>query len=150
MSQPKPIENELTVTISEWARYTIWALQQEIVKRKIGRTGALLRGFEHKIKTASDGSISGVTIGFMYHGKFVDMGVGKGIKLEDVKGNAEKWRALTSEERRGIRRRRPNKWYSPTMYYEYQRLAEILRERYALTVPVRFEYTLSEKIQVSI
>ena len=78
-NQPEPIESELSFTIREWARYTIWALQKEIVKRKIGASGALLRSFEHRVKFGAGGSVSGVTIGFWYHGKFVDMGVGKAL-----------------------------------------------------------------------
>lgn len=149
-NEPEPVETELSYTIREWARYTIWALQKEIVKKKIGATGSLLRSFEHNVKFGAGGSVSGVTIGFWYHGKFVDMGVGKGVKLENVKGNAEVWRSLASDERQGRKNRKPKKWYSPTMYYEYQRLAELLRDKYALSIPARLEYTLSERIEIKL
>lgn len=149
-NEPEPIESELGTTIREWAKWTIWALQQEIVKKKIGVNGDLLRSFEHRVKVGAGGAVSGVTIGFYYHGRFVDMGVGKGIKLENVKGNAEVWRSLTSGERKGVRRRQPKKWYSPTMYYEYQRLAELLRDKYSLSIPARIEYTLSERIELKL
>ncbi len=146
MSNPPDISAELSRTVEQWARYTIWALQMEIVKKKIGSSGDLLRGFTHQMLYNADGTPRGVTIGFWYHGKFVDMGVGKGVKLENVKGNAEIWRSLSSGERKGRTHRRPKKWYSPVFYYEYQRLAELLVEKYALTLPARFEYTLSERV----
>jgi hypothetical protein len=150
MSNGKDEIDNLEFTVSEWARYTVWALRVEMVKRKVGKTGALMRSFEYRMKKGPTGTPSGVTLGFLYHGKFVDMGVGKGVKLENVKGNAEVWRAMTRDERVGRNRRRPKKWYSRTMYYEYQRLAEILRDKYALAIPARFETTLSEKIQIKL
>lgn len=144
------IPSELSVTIEEWARWTIWALQGSIAKYKIKGSGALMKSFTYKLSYGADGMPKRVTIGFYQYGKFIDMGVGKGVKIGDVKGNAEVWRALSSGERKGQKTRKPKKWYSPTMYYEYQRMAELLVEKYKIEIPARFEYTMAERIQMNL
>lgn len=147
---PSELPAELADTLTEWARWTIWALQGQIAKKKIKGSGALMRSFTHKVTYGADGMPTRITIGFYYHGKFVDMGVGKGVKISDVKGNAEKWRAKATDERKGVAHRRPKKWYSKEMYYQYQRAAEILVQKYAIELPARFEYTLSERIAMNL
>lgn len=148
--EPEPLEQEIGQLVNDWARWTIWALQGQIAKRGIKGSGALMRSFTHRLVYDTNGMPARVTIGFYYYGKFVDMGVGKGVKISDVKGNAEKWRALTTSERKGSRPRMPKKWYSKEMYYQYQRAAELLARKYAIEVPARFEYTLSERITMNL
>jgi len=144
------LPKDLALTIMRWSNWTIFALKKSLQQKKVGSSGSLHKSFTYKLTYGSDGMPTKVTIGFYFHGKFVDMGVGRGVKISDVKGNAEKWRSLASDERKGIKPRRPKKWYSPTMYYEYQRLAEILTEKYAIEIPARFEYTLSERIVMNL
>lgn len=136
-------------TISKWAYITVNELKLSMVEKGL-HLGDLYRSFTWKVYADADGMPTKATIGFMYHGKFVDMGVGNGIKLENVKGNAEIWRAMSRKERKGKQHRKPKKWYSPKIYHEYQRAAEILAGKYGIELPARFESFLTDKIEVKI
>jgi hypothetical protein len=142
----KTLPYELQNTIESWAIISIRMLQISIVKRGLS-TSNLYRSFRYDIKYGSDGMPTKVTIGFLYHGKFVDMGVGNGQKMESIKGNREIWSNLPRADKKGKKRRVPKKWYSPTMYHEYQRAAEILAGKYGMEIPARFEKILSERIE---
>jgi hypothetical protein len=144
------LPKDLALTIQRWAGWTIFALKKSIQQKKIKGSGLLKNSFTYKLTYGADGMPTKVSIGFNFYGKFIDMGVGKGVKISDVKGNAEKWRALASDEKRGQKHRIPVKWYSPTMYYEYQRLSELLVEKYAIEIPARFEYTMAERITMNL
>lgn len=137
----------LTNTVKQWAKITIKELRQSLKNKNVGKTGDLYRSFRYVIFSDSDGVPTRVTIGFDYHGKFVDMGVGNGMKIENQKTNREIWRNMSRTEKRGYNIRRPKKWYSPTMYKEYQRLAEILTGKYKIEIPARFEKLYSEGLQ---
>jgi hypothetical protein len=140
---------EVHETISKWAYITVNELKLSIAEKGM-HMGDLYRSFTWKVYTDSEGMPTKVTIGFMYHGKFVDMGVGKGIKLENVKTNAEIWRNMSKAQKKGKVRRRPKKWYSPKIYHEYQRAAEILAGKYGIELPARFESFLTDKIEIKL
>jgi hypothetical protein len=138
------LPDELRNTITKWAEITIHSLRQSMVNKYIGQSGDLYKSFQYKVFTDTNGNPTRVSIGFDYHGRFVDMGVGKGIKLENVKSNAEIWR-YAAKNKRSKNPRRPKKWYSPTMYHEYQRAAEILAAKYGIEIPARFERMMTIK-----
>lgn len=139
------LPDELRQTMEKWARITIKELRQSMVNMYIGQTGNLYKSFEYKLQTDAAGMPTKITIGFWYHGRFVDMGVGNGIKLENVKSNREVWAGMSKSARKGKTPRKPKKWYSPVIYHEYQRAVEILRGKYAIELPARFENILSIK-----
>ena len=138
---------ELQETLSKWSYITINELKLSMASNKM-HLGDLYRSFTRKMDIGSDGMPTRVTIGFMFHGRFVDMGVGKGVKMEDIKSNREVYRNLSRADRAGKKLRKPKKWYSPVMYYEYQRAAEILAGKYGIEIPARFEKLFTEKIAV--
>ena len=139
------LPSELTETMYAWANITINELRLSMIRRGVGTSsGELYKSFQSKLFTDGAGNPTRITIGFMYHGKFVDMGVGKGTRLENVKSNAEIWR-FAAKNKRSKNPRRPKKWYSPTMYKEYQRAAELLAGKYGIELPARFERMISIK-----
>lgn len=106
--------------IEQWARYTANDLMKSMKKRGIGYSNALYNSIRHKIINEVSGNFS-VQHSFNYYGKFVDMGVGRGQKLSEVKGNADV-RGITGSGRR------PKKWLSKTYYGEVSTLTEILQK----------------------
>ena len=137
---------ELQETLSKWSYITINELKLSMASHGM-HLGDLYRSFTRSIQYGSDGMPTKVTIGFLYHGKFVDMGVGRGQKMESIKSNREVWINLSKAQKKGRKRRAPVKWYSPVMYHEYQRAAEILAGKYGIEIPARFEKILSERIE---
>jgi hypothetical protein len=142
----KTLPYELQETLSKWSYITINELKLSMASKGM-HLGDLYRSFTRSISYGADGMPTKVTIGFLYHGKFVDMGVGNGQKMESIKSNREVWINMSKAAKKGKTRRAPKKWYSPTMYHEYQRAAEILAGKYSIEIPARFEKILSERIE---
>jgi hypothetical protein len=118
---------DLNLTAEAWAEIVIDNWLDKISKLNIGYSFQLERNFIHEIARGPNGVPTLISFSFPYYGKFVDMGVGKGVRLEDVKSGASDYRAGE-----GGHRRRPKKWYSPVFYAEVQKLTRILAEKYAL------------------
>lgn len=75
---------EMKQVVSDWAKYTIERLQKQITKKKIGVTGSLNYSLLYKLAALSGGGVSSVNLEFNYYGKFIDMGVGRGQKIESI------------------------------------------------------------------
>lgn len=138
---------QLTVTVQQWAKITIAELRKQIVAKKAYKTGDLYKSFRYEIYKDSNGVPTRVTIGFDMHGRFIDMGVGGGIRIENQKVNREKWNSMTYAAKEGKKRRKPIKWYSPEMYHQYQRMAEILTGKYGIEIPARFESMFNKDLE---
>lgn len=109
--------------IEDWAKFTAERLQKSIEKRGIGVTGSLKYSILYDLMSAAGGEIGSTKHEFNYYGKFVDMGVGKGQKIEDVKSNGDLIMF-------GSATRSPKKWYSETMYAEIAILKDLLAVKY--------------------
>ncbi len=123
----KSEKTPLTVADS-WAKITIENWQKKLHKFRIGYSLDLENSFSKEIISSPQGELIKISFEFKYYGKFVDMGVGKGTKLGDVKENRTSRRL---EGRILGNRRRPKKWYSKTFHAETARLAEIMAEEFA-------------------
>lgn len=108
--------------VSEWAVVTIDRLQKSLNSKGVGKTGSLYYSFLYQLKGISAAGPSGVQLEFNFYGKFVDMGVGRGYKIEDVNANRDAY---------SNNARRPKKWLSKTLYGEVLALREILGQSYA-------------------
>ena len=115
----------LNITVDAWADIVIENWLDRIAKLKIGYYFQLENELAVAVQSNPGGLPTKVEFSFPYYGKFVDMGVGKGVKLEDVKSGAKDYRAGE-----GGHRRRPKKWYSKVFYSEVQKLTRILAEKY--------------------
>jgi len=92
------------------------ALPQSMRKTKIKTPEGLASSLSTTQSTAGQGA-SG-SLSFPEHGRFVDMGVGRGHPLGGLQAVKI---SLSSEKKEGIammktKGRRPKKWYSPTVY----------------------------------
>ena len=111
----------------KWAFYTIKIWKEKLWKFKIQGKG-LRSSFKSKVSADPDGAVIAIEFGFKYTGRFIDMGVGKGVRIGDVRENK------TSRYLQGKmlgNRRMPKKWYSKTFYAEVSTLREIMAREYA-------------------
>ena len=80
-------EKSIGQTIDHWAEITIkqwlWKMDLLGVGTSKQSTGQLARSFYHHVNTAANGNPEYVEFAFEYYGKFVDMGVGKGVTLKN-------------------------------------------------------------------
>lgn len=130
--------------ISDWAKYTIERLQKNIDKRKIGVTGNLRNSFIYALRSAAEGNVSAILIEFNYYGKFVDMGVGAGQKIESVKSNRDAY-ALAGK-RKG---RHPKKWLGKTLYAEINELQFLLATKYKEQAANIIKESISQTINLT-
>lgn len=107
----------IELTIQAWSEIVIKNWLDKIEKLNIYSTFQLHDSFTHHIISNAGGDIARIEFAFNYYGKFIDMGVGKGVKIEDVTNTDN--------------RRRPKKWYSKVLYSEFMKLKELLAEKYA-------------------
>jgi hypothetical protein len=116
---------DLRLTVQAWTDIVIDNWLDRLAKLNIGYYFQLEDSLNFEI--IGNGALPAeVRLMFNYYGKFVDMGVGKGVKLEDVKSNRMEFSAGLE----GASRRRPKKWYSKVFYSEVMKLGDILARKY--------------------
>jgi hypothetical protein len=125
-----------------WAKNTIIKWKKKLTSNKIGDTGTLLKSFKYNVLASAQGNVLKITLLFEYYGRFVDMGVGKGVKIGDVKESAGS-RKLSGKMLGN--RRRPKKWYSKTFHAEVMKLSEIFAKEYGHRGVVAITENLSDK-----
>lgn len=108
--------------IEDWSRYTTERLKKKQLKLKIGKSMELYNSTAGRVLGGSEAT--GTQHRFLMRGRFVDMGVGRGQSIADVKANSD-LRGLL-----GIGRK-PKKWYSKTFAAETAELSNILSKTYA-------------------
>jgi hypothetical protein len=138
-TQTKLSESEIA---EAWAKITIIKWKKKLASNRIGDTGALLRSFKYNVLASAQGNVLKITLLFEYYGRFVDMGVGKGVKIGDVKESAAS-RKLSGKMLGN--RRRPKKWYSKTFHAEVMKLSEIFAKEYGHRGVVAITENLSDK-----
>lgn len=108
-------------TVQAWADIVIKEWDKKMTALRIGSTGTLLQSFANHVHWNAGGDMQKVEFVFEYYGKFVDMGVGNGVKLDNRD-------ALIGV---GLTGRRPKPWFTDTFYKEVAKLRYILSERTA-------------------
>ena len=110
------------ITVESWAKIVIERWEQKIQALRIGRysSGKLLASilandFSRQIQRDANGNPEKIIFAFEYYGKFIDMGVGRGVKMDKVEGSN--------------RKRKP--WYSKVFFGQVKELSRILAEKYA-------------------
>lgn len=107
----------IDIMILKWNR--------EIRKMNIGKEGDLSASFTKSVKSGAD-QIHGRSR-FNFYGRMVDMGVGKGITLQEQKSGI----AATRSRVGGSLKRKPKPWYSNVWLYERNRIGEVYRDELA-------------------
>lgn len=108
---------ERTRVVEEWARVVLSIWHDKIETLGIGETRELINSFTMHIQAHANGDTAKIEFAFNFYGKFVDMGVGKGVTITDA------GMPYTS--------RRPKPWYSKTFLAEVKKLASIMAAKFA-------------------
>ncbi|MDA3867019.1 MAG: hypothetical protein PF489_09780 [Salinivirgaceae bacterium] len=101
--------------IQQWAEYVIERWEQQIIRLGISSSGQLISSFQNFVITQSGGNVTLIEFIFEYYGKFVDMGVGRGVTMEEV----------------SYSNRKPKPWYNKVFFSQVKKLGELLSEKYA-------------------
>lgn len=112
--------------IEKWSRYFVDRLRKQLRKLKIGKTGALERGIARQL-VLTNGDVTAVFLRFAMYGRFVDMGVGRGLKAYERQSNRT---FATGAKRYGAdvsyNGRRPKRWFNKPKTAQIHRLRELL------------------------
>jgi hypothetical protein len=106
----------ISLTVDAWAKIVIERWVRKIVDLKIMGTGALVRSFAYTVTNDAGGNPEKIIFAFNYYGKFLEMGVGKGVALQEVE----------------MSNRRKKPWQSKVFYGQVEALKRIMVEKYQL------------------
>jgi hypothetical protein len=127
-----------------WAKFTIKEWRSKLTKLKAADSGQLWMSFVSNVINQANGDVLKIEFAFKYYGKFVDMGVGKGVPIGGVKEAAT---ARRLEGKMLGNRRKPRKWYSKTLSHEVKRLAEIMAEEYGHTAALQIKEIIENQMK---
>lgn len=113
--------------VDKWSQYFTERLRAAIKKHRIGVTGNLNRSIVRELKR-TNGDVTSVLVKFAMYGRFVDMGVGNGLKAYERGSN----KSLKSGARLGAKvsyvNRKPKRWYNKVGRAQLYKLRELLEK----------------------
>lgn len=114
--------------IDGWLRHFITKLRKELKVKNIGVSGALARSIVGELR-ANGSNVSEVLAKFAMYGRFVDMGVGAGMKAYERKSNNDNIRGARYGANVESVARKPKRWLNKRKMAEIYRLRELLAEK---------------------
>ena len=99
---------EVESFLRNWQEKTKAILLRELKKQGVGVTDELYRELHNELEKKAEGYFN-LSLIMLRRGRFVDMGVGRGVPLERVKAQRDRSRGAK-------RKRRAKKWYSRAFY----------------------------------
>lgn len=102
-------------TVQAWADFVIERWELEMLRLRITSSGLLLKSFSNTVFTQSNGDVDRILFAFEYYGKFIDMGVGRGVTVANIAQSG----------------RKPKPWYGKIFFSQVKKLSEIMQEKYA-------------------
>lgn len=105
---------DLRLTAEAWANIVIERWERKIERLRIGHSGQLVRSFTQHVRAQADGRVDLIQFTFEYYGKFVDMGVGRAVRIDKVE----------------FSNRRAKPFLSKTFFSQLEKLKDILADKY--------------------
>jgi len=120
--------NELEVA-KKWLDITITRFIENMRQLRIHNTGALMASFQQQVVGSAEGRLQ-LRLSYALYGKFVDMGVGRGMGAGVRQGNDgyDRIRKTRGQLRRHTRK--PRNWYSRELSHQTKRLSELMLDLY--------------------
>jgi hypothetical protein len=139
----------LKATYEQFLKITVDRFHAELDKKvyrsnrsgKTPQTRGLRDNWKTKLSMGSGGNDK-LTIDFPMYGRFIDMGVGRGVNM-----NAALLRKRYSIHKPDVPRK-PIKWYSRRKTAEEKKLAEILAEKYGIGLIKLAETLLNNTVTI--
>lgn len=135
---------------SEWAAIVITRFMESMDKYHVdNQFGGLYNSFKNELER-SGGDVAAVVFKFLKYGRFVDMGVGRGISLgrRMINRQMEVYKDYRGKTV-GKLGRKPKPWYSKTFYREVAILSKLFQEHIGESVLRPIESALSGTITIN-
>lgn len=128
MSERTPI----TLAVEKWAEIVVDKWVKLAAHLKIHPDSPITHErFYHYVHTQADGNPQKVEFAFDYYLKFVNLGVGRGVNMENRDTYIAANKRSKAYEKKNKEGRRPKPWYDDVFYKELYKLGAILAESYA-------------------
>jgi hypothetical protein len=133
-------------TLEKWLEYTLDDLRENLRKLKINDTGYLLASVEGHLVAAAGGDVDKLFIAYAAYGKFVDMGVGRGMMAGTRKRDSDY--ARIRDERGQLHKfsRKPRPFASKVIGKQTFRLSVLLSDYYGDTIIAKIQDALPTQL----
>jgi len=133
---------------SKWAEYTVSRLHEALDKfRRPVWTDRLYNSLNTELIKAN-GDVDAVILKFMQYGRFVDMGVGRGVPI-GAAGSGIFSAARHENGQLKTYRRKPEKWFSKTYYAEVQKIKDLYVKAFGNEIPFAIKDALTAEITIT-
>ncbi|MDO7853143.1 hypothetical protein [Hymenobacter convexus] len=114
----------------QWLDITVERFVGNMRRLRIEHTGTLLASFRKEVIGAAGSDLFRIRLSYALYGKFVDMGVGRGMGAGIRKGDDgyDRIRKTRGQLRRHERKARA--WYSKEVAHQTKRLSELMLDLY--------------------
>lgn len=112
---------------NKWLDISIERFVANMNKLKIKDTGTLIESFKKQVIGSAEGRLQ-MQLSYALYGKFVDMGVGRGMGKGIRQGDDGYERIRKSRGRLKRYERRKRNWYAREMGYQMRRLSELMSD----------------------
>ena len=137
-------------TVEKWLEYTLDNLREQLRKQKINDTGQLLASVQGHLVAAAGGDVERLTIAYAAYGKFVDMGVGRGMGAGIRKANSAYARIRDERGRLHQHTRKARPWSSKTLGKQSFRLGVLLSDYYGETIVANLSDALPPQVTINL
>ena len=137
-------------TLEQWLAYTLDDLRDNLRRMKIEDTGHLLASVEGHLVAAAGGDVEKLSLAYAAYGRFVELGVGRGMGAGVRKVNSEYARIRDERGRLYQHSRKPRVWASKVLGKQTTRLAIILSDYYGETTLARIGDALPTKLEITL
>jgi hypothetical protein len=130
----------------QWLDITVERFVANMRKLRIENTGHLLSSFRKEVIGSAGADQLRLLLSYALYGKFVDMGVGRGMAAGVKKGDDgyDRVRNTRGKLRRHERKARP--WYSKEIAHQTHRLSELMLDLYGTALITTATDVASETI----
>jgi len=154
----EPVKNIPTQAriVEDFIRITVERFQKSIEKAGVSKErNILFDSFVSELQKGGSDTVERARIMFMKYGRYVDMGVGRGVPIGSAaaKADFERYRYAknTARFKRGQLKkygRKPKKWYSRTLAGQIKKLSELMMEHYGIGSIQLLEEKMIKQVEI--
>jgi len=137
-------------TLEQWLAYTLDDLRENLRKMRIQDTGHLLASVEGHLVAAAGGDVDKLTLAYAAYGRFVDMGVGRGMGAGVRKASSDYARIRDERGQLHQYSRKARPWASKVLGKQTMRLSILLSDYYGETTLARLSDALPTQVTITL
>jgi hypothetical protein len=137
-------------TVEKWLAYTLDDLRENLRKMKINDTGHLLASVEGHLVAAAGDDVQRLSIAYAAYGKFVDMGVGRGMAAGVRQRDSDYARIRDARGRLHQYSRKARPFASKVIGKQSFRLSVLLSDYFGETITANIQNALPAQVTINL